>query len=90
MAIIKPHWQKQICHDNIFMVFFTASVIITSVTTNKKKLAIASANIVTYWSLYQKVGTIIVHTCGNHIIKHMIQHTPSQVGVLQSITFSNV
>ena len=59
-------------------------------TTNKKKLAIAFANIVTCWSLYQKVGTIIVHTCANHIIKHVIPHTPSQVGVLQSITFANI
>ena len=72
------------------MFFFTASVIITSVATNKKKKAITSANIVTYWSLYQKVGTIIVHTCVNHIIKHKIPHTPSHVGVFQSITFSNI
>ena len=90
MAIIKPHWPKQICHDNIFMVFFTPIVIIKFVTTNKKKLAIAFANIVTYLSLYHKVGTIIVHICANHIIKHMIPHTPSQVSVLQSITFANI
>ena len=29
--------------------FITATVRITSVTTNKKKLAVASANIETYW-----------------------------------------
>ena len=59
-------------------------------TTNKKKLSIASANIVTYWSLYQKVGTIIVCKCANHILRYMIPHAPSQVGVLQCITFSNI
>ena len=90
MVIIKPHWPKQICHDNILMFFFTPIVIITSVTTNKKKLAIAFANIVIYSLLYWHVGTIIVHTCANHIIKHMIPHTPSQVSVLQSITFANI
>ena len=70
--------------------FFTPIVIIKSVTPNKKRLAIAFANIVTHSSLYQEVGTIIVHTCANHIIKHMIPHTPSQVSVLQSITYANI
>ena len=70
--------------------FFTATVTITSVTTNKKKLAIASANIETYWYLYQKVGTIMANKYANNIIKHIIPHTPSKVGVLQSITFSHI
>ena len=32
----------------------------------------------------------MVNKCANNIIKHMIPHTPSQVGVLQSITFFHI
>ena len=32
----------------------------------------------------------MANKCANNIIKHIIPHTPSKVGVLQSITFSHI
>ena len=36
------------------------------------------------------VGTTMANKCANNIIQHIIRHTPSTVGALQSIKFSHI
>ena len=59
---------------------------ITSVTTNKKS---GQYHLPLLLQLFQQVDTVMANKCADNIIKNIIPHTPSKVGVLQSKTFSH-